>query len=226
MSKFFICFTGTDGSGKSTLVTNVVEDLQKREKKLKKTYGRYLPFLMKYAMALGRSLFFSKYDMYSDYDKYLDNKRFLFKKVSMVSRFYMYLTIVEYYFEIVFKIIIPLKMGFSVISDRYVYDTIINDICIDMGLSISDANDLLKKFWYFFPKPDITFLVKVPEDVAIKRKEDIPSLSYLKVRNEFYNKMSISEHFIVLDGTLDVLELQRKVISNFSIIIREEKEKK
>ena len=170
-------------------------------------------------MALGRRLLLDKNkDMFSDYDKYLDNKKSVFRKASIISQLYICIIILEYYLEIIFKIIIPHKLGYSIISDRYVYDTIINDVAIDMGLSTADANKLMKKFWFFIPKPDVTFLVYVPEHIAIKRKNDIPSLSYLKIRNEFYKDIAISEHFVILDGTLDISELEKRVFNEMSKI--------
>jgi thymidylate kinase len=127
-----------------------------------------------------------------------------------LSQLYIGLMIFEYLLELIFKIVIPYKLGFSIIADRYVYNTIINDIAIDMELSPTDTINLLGKFWFLIPRPDITFLVKVPEHVAIKRKNDIPSLSYLKIRNNYYDELILSEQFVVLDGTLKISELEEK----------------
>ena len=163
MSKIFVCFIGSDGSGKSTLTTNIYHKLQRRHKKIRKTYGRYQPLLTKYLMAIGRKLFLKKNkDMFSDYDGYLKDKKSLFRKASIISHLYVSLIIIEYYCETMFKIIIPYKLGYSIVCDRYVYDTIINDITIDMDLSQADTKELLRKFWFFVPKPNITFLIQGP----------------------------------------------------------------
>jgi thymidylate kinase len=218
MSKIFVCFIGTDGSGKSTLAAHIHSRLQERHKKIKKTYGRYQPLLTKYLMIVGRKLFLNKNNnMFSDYDGYLENKKSLFKKASAISHLFVYLVIIEYCFEMIFKVIIPYKLGYSLICDRYVYDTIINDIMIDMDLSIADATKLLRKFWFFLPRPDMTFLIKVPEEIAIKRKSDIPSLSYLRLRNELYNEIAVSEKCIILDGTAGVSKLEESVMKNINM---------
>lgn len=217
MSRIFISFIGTDGSGKSTLATKVFHRIREKDKRIKKIYGRYTPIAVKLAMALGRGLLFKENkDMFSDYDNYLKSKKSLFRKASMLSQIYIGMMIIEYFLELIFKIVIPYKLGYSIITDRYVYDTIINDIAIDMELSPTDTIKLLGKFWFLIPRPDITFLVKVPEDVAIKRKNDIPSLSYLKIRNNYYSELVGSEHIVVLDGTLKISELEEKVFYEMS----------
>jgi len=208
MSKIFICFIGIDGSGKSTLAKKIFEKIRLRHKKVRKTYGRHLPLLTKFLMMVGRRLFLKNMDMFHDSDKYLNEKKKLFAKTSKLASFYISLIIFEYYLEMIFKIMIPLKLGYSIVADRYVYDTIINDIGVDLDFSIKNVNELLKKFWRFIPKPDVTFLVQVPEEVSMKRKNDIPSLNYLKMRSRLYNELSISEKIVVLDGTLDLLELE------------------
>jgi len=219
MSKIFVCFVGIDGSGKSTLATNIFEKIRIRNKKTRKTYGRYQPIIGKVLMMAGRQLFLKNKDMFLNYDKYLDDKQNVFKKTSTLAWLYVSSIILEYYFEIIFKIIIPRKLGYSIISDRYVYDTVINDIAVDMNFSIKNINELLKKFWTFIPKPDITFYLQVPEEVAKKRKDDIPSLNYLKLRNELYKELATYEKIVVLDGTLDLLELERWVYSEIEKVL-------
>jgi len=110
-----------------------------------------------------------------------------------------------------------MKLGYSIISDRYVYDTVINDVCIDLGLTTNEANSIIKYSWKFIPRPDITFFVKTPEDVAFSRKNDIPSISYLKKRNTYYNSLQFSE-MVILDGTNPLLQLQNEVDDNLKKI--------
>jgi len=210
-SKIFACFIGMDGSGKSTITTNVFHHIRKENVKVRKTYGQHQPLVTRFVMALGRFLFLSRNDMFSDYEKYLNNKKSILKKAPRLASMYISLIIIEYYFEMIFKIIIPYKLGYSIVCDRYVYDTIINEIAIDMNLSIEETYDLLQKFWHFIPRPDITFLMQVPEEIAFKRKNDIPSLGYLRIRKELYMKLATKEKILVLDGTLIPSELEKMV---------------
>lgn len=211
MSKIFICFIGIDGSGKSTLSQNIFVDMNMKNKKVRKTYGRYQPRIGKFLMSMGKKLFLDDVNMFRNYDEYLDSKKNLFKKTSRLAKLYINLILLEYYFEIMFKIILPMKFGYSIVSDRYVHDTIINDVAVDMDLSSENVNQLLEKFWNFVPKPNITFYLKVPEEIAQKRKNDIPSLNYLKIRNKFYNELVNYEKIVVLDGTANPSELKKRV---------------
>jgi len=216
-SNIFVCFIGIDGSGKTTLANKVFETY-KDTSKLKFTYGRFVPILTRVLMYIGKQFFLkNNLDMFSDYDKYLEDKKLTLDKHKTLTRLFIRLVILEYFLEILFKIIIPMKLGYSVISDRYVYDTIINDICIDLGLTTKEANLIIKDSWKFIPRPDITFLVKTPEDVAFGRKSDIPSISYLKKRNTYYNSLQFSE-IVILDGTNSFLHLQNETDENLKKI--------
>jgi thymidylate kinase len=221
MGKIFVCFVGIDGSGKSTLAERVFERVKKEDKMVIKIYGRYRPILIKYIRALGKRVFFrSGKDSFSDCDYYSETKEAIFRKMSVISKVYIGIIILEYYFQIIFKIAIPRKMGFSLIADRYVYDTIINDIAVDIGLGVNETVSLLRRFSFFFPRPDITFLIHVPEQVAIKRKNDIPSLNYFRKRQEYYQEISIFERATILDGTLEISELERLVFSEINKKLR------
>jgi len=218
MSKILICFIGIDGSGKSTLAKKIFERIRLKNKKVRKAYGRHLPLLSKFLIIIGRRLFLKNQNMFEDYDKYLANKKKIFRETSRLANIYMSLIVAEYYFEIIFKIIIPYKLGYSIVCDRYVYDTIINEISIDMNLSIEETYELLQKFWRFIPRPDITFFIKVPEEIAFKRKDDIPSLSYLRIRNKLYTKLADKEKILTLDGTQDPDELEKRAYSEIENI--------
>jgi thymidylate kinase len=211
--KFFICFVGTDGSGKSTLACDIYEKLlQDKKTKVRKIYGRHQPFLTRFVVALGRRLFIKEKNMmYSDYDRYLNHKRIIYRKAAKFVQLYISLLIIEYYAQMLFKIIMPYKLGYSIVSDRYVYDTVINDLAVERELSFVEVTKILGKFWSFIPRPDITFLIQVPEEVALERKKDIPSLNYLRIRNEFYKYLATEECFVILNGESDLFQLENHV---------------
>jgi dTMP kinase len=210
--KIIVCFIGTDGSGKSTLVLRAFNKIRMRGTKVRKTYGRFEPVFSKLIISLGRRLFLKEKNMFSDYDRYLNSKQAVYRRTSKLVRIYFCIILFEYYIQVLFKIIIPYKfLGYSIISDRYVHDTIVNDLAVDGSFSVAAIRKLLSDFWFFVPKPDLTFYVKVPVEVAFKRKQDIPSLSYLQIRNRLYEQLASGEKLIVLDGTLDILELEKSI---------------
>jgi dTMP kinase len=117
----------------------------------------------------------------------------------LLSFLYRHFTLLEYRFEIFFKIYVPLKLGKSVLSDRYVYDTIIN-LSVNLNDSVEDFKANLFKFSASCPKPDLVVYVDVPEEVAFQRKDDIPSINYLKKRRKLYLTILKDYNFVALDG--------------------------
>jgi thymidylate kinase len=213
MAKIFVCFTGSDGSGKSTMGMIMFNSLAQKNKKTRKIYGRYRPILTKYMISFARKFLLPRNeDMFSDYPGFLNARRSIFEGSSIISRLYLIAVIVEYFFQITIKLTIPYKLGSSIISDRYVYDTLINDVSLYTGLSVTKINELLQRLWYFIPKPDIVFLLQVPEQVALQRKNDIPSLDYLMIRNKLYCEIAGSQQFVILDGTINPSILKMTVL--------------
>lgn len=216
-NKLFVCFIGTDGSGKSTLADTIYRRLKSRHKKVRKTYGRHQHMVSKFAIILGRKFFLRNKDMFGDYDTYLKDKRNIYQQSSIAVKLYISLIIAEYLVQVFFKVTVPIKMGYYVISDRYFYDTVINDVAVDRGLSPSQIRYIFDRYWPYVPKPDATFLVEVPEKIAMSRKKDIPSLSYLEVRNKMYNEMAFTYMDIIrLDGTLTIAELEDTVMETLN----------
>lgn len=211
--QILICFIGTDGSGKSTLSTTISESLKKRNIRVRKTYGRHKYFLSKLAILIGRKFFMKNSDLFLNYDKYLDDKRITYRKYSRLIDLFVFLLMLEYIVQLVFKVTIPLKLGYIVVSDRYIFDTIINEIAVDRNLSWDEVNAIYQSYRIFVPNPDVTFLVQVPEKVAVQRKSDIPSVSYIRIRNELYNRFAQTKEMIILDGTLTISQLETQVMN-------------
>lgn len=212
MSKIFISFIGIDGAGKTTLAKKTFQKIRLTDKKIIYAYGRFTPIFTKFLMYVGKQIFLNKKsDMFNDYDDYLKNKKSVFQKKHRLAQIFTSFVILEYFFEVLFKIIIPYKMGYSIITDRYVHDTVINDIAVDLDFSPEQTNSILEKFWSFLPKPNITFFVKIPQEIAFNRKDDIPSLNYLKIRNNYYENLS-SDEIKIIDGTSNIEDLKKQII--------------
>lgn len=208
MKKIFIAFVGIDGSGKSTLSNNTYKKILKEHKIIKK-YGRFIPICTKIVIFLARKIFLkNSASIQKNYKKYIEEKRSIMKKHQTLTKLFISLILIEYFIEIFIKIIIPRKMGFSIIVDRYVYDTVINDLAIDLDLTKEETHKIIKKFLKILPNPDITFFVNVSEEIAFKRKNDIPSINYLKMRNKYYQELVNFKEVIKLDGSLEIERLE------------------
>jgi dTMP kinase len=211
-----ICFIGTDGTGKSTLAKLIGKDLASKGMKIKITYGRHKYYLSRPVIVLGRRIFLKNKNVSTDYDRYLYEKRITYKKYPRLIGFFVNLIMADYLIQLFFKVFIPLRLGYTVVADRYLYDTIINELAIDRNLTLDDVKKIYNKYEKHIPSPNIVFLVEIPEDIAMLRKNDIPSRSYLSIRNEFYRQFASRDEIITLDGTLPISQLRDEVVNTLS----------
>jgi thymidylate kinase len=209
MSKgFLICFVGIDGSGKSTLSRAVVEILDQQGIKCRYVYGRMKPIILRPLIWLGRQVFLPGRDMLEDYSEYSTTKQKAMMRHSFLLKFYNQILWLDYMLQILFKVSLPLTLGKNIVCDRYIQDTVITDLSIDMNYSDRETAQYLHRALRFVPKPDINFLVDLPEEVAYLRKNDVPSINYLKVRRKTYLYIAREWKMTILDGTKTIEELR------------------
>jgi thymidylate kinase len=183
-----IYFTGIDGSGKSSIIKYLCQSTTIEFKNSEVIFARYSPKIVR---------FFTKFFMKnvvnitddhsrltaSDYSKWSIFKKKLTRNRIFINVFYFIQT-VDYTLQIK-KIIRKLKQNTDsiIILDRFVLDFI-----VDQSVNYGDISKkkltrhLLKKIKYF----DKIFYLTVPNEIAFKRKNDIPSMQYLTDRNSYY----------------------------------------
>ena len=208
---FLICFMGIDGTGKTTLSKELVKSLRERGIECKYVYARHTPIILKPFMRVGRLLFLRGENMFENYSDYANTKRMAIEHNSFLSRIYQQILLFDYFFQVFFKVKIPLIFSKNIVCDRYVYDTIITDLSMDMNYSENKTIRLLDAIFRFFPKPDITFLIDAPEKIAYERKNDTPSIEYLRERRGTYLNVGNRYKMVILDGTKKLEELQCEI---------------
>lgn len=201
----FICFMGLDGSGKTTQAKALVEAMQRAGIKTKHVPNRLEYRITRPFIHLVKALFFRGKDNFQNYSGYSRTKNRLFQN-PLISTAYISLALIDYFFQNLVRSRIPLLRGNSVISDRYVHDTVV-DLAVDHNYSGRKLRNMVKRFLFLAPKPDIMFLIDLPEEIAYQRKNDIPSIEYLKERRRIYLDMAKECDMVVLDGTQDPKQL-------------------
>ena len=212
-----IYFMGMDGSGKTTQAKILKKELDHCGIKNKYTWNRFEPFLSYPCVALARMFLLKDKDAFLDYKSYTNNKNKLFKS-KVLSMLYIRVMLVDYFFQISFKVTIPLLMGINVICDRYIYDTMV-DLMVDSGNSLENVKKKINRFLFFIPKPNLVFFIDIPAETAFARKDDVPSIDYLVSRRNMYHtiadcmnsgRLNIGE-LIILDGRKTVDQLKNEI---------------
>lgn len=194
-----ICFMGIDGSGKTTLAKKLAEKLTKHNIKCK-----YLWWLEAENSVLRRTLRFLNHP-----SNEINRKSKLYnprKSTKFFMLIYQYLVLLDYLRQLISKVWLPINLGKVVICDRYIYDTIIA-FSIEFNYSQRKFQRMFKLFSSLSPKPDIFFMVDVPNDVAFKRKDDIPSIESLSKPITIYKELGKQMNAMVIDGTRNLEEL-------------------
>ncbi len=207
----FICFTGMDGAGKTTLAKSLLSAMGENGFKSHYVHSRLKPFISRLPMQAGIALFLRGRDKHQSYGEYAGRKKRLFKN-SFLSRIYSFFLSIDYFLQILFKIKIPLMRGRNIICDRYIYDTVILDLAVDLNYPPDKTARVIRSWQSFLPKPDLVFLVDAPEEIVFARKDDIPSLDYLKEVRSIFLRVGEDSNMIILDSSKPVEEVERVAI--------------
>lgn len=198
--RLLICFTGIDGSGKTTIAKRLTESLKEKDLPVVYVYGRLKLFLTKPLTFIGNKLFLRDHNITKNYVEYSGKKKNLFSKHKFIQKIYLYIILIDYLLQLLIKIKIPLMSGKVIVCDRYIYDTIVTDVAVDMNFSKKQVFSLLDKCFLLIPKPNMTFLVDVHEDVAYSRKDDVADVKYLKDRRSIYLQVARYYNMAIIDG--------------------------
>lgn len=206
----FICFIGIDGSGKTTLAKAFVKFAKGKGVDYHYVWANNQPILIAPLRKLWRLIFFRGKDMFTDYEDYNKTKKQVARKSRILYRLYRFVHTVDYMLWIMLRVKIPLLLGRRIVCDRYVYDVAVS-LSILLDYNFQQTEKLINTYLKYVPTPDAVFLIDVPEEVAFERKNDVPSLSYLKERRVIYSELGQHYQMFYLDGTMDVEKLIQEV---------------
>lgn len=195
-----VCFTGIDGSGKTTLSRKVARCLRDGGERTAYVYGRTVPAISRLLMTAGRKVLLREHDVWHDYGGYrIDKKRTL--ENPLFAQAYRCSVWIDYIPRALSNIRAPLVFGRTIVCDRYVFDTVINDLAVHLAYDAEQIRRTLAASFQLLPEPDHAFLIDVPEEVALARKDDVPHIDYLRERRELYLLMAELYPMVKLDGT-------------------------
>lgn len=207
---------GFDGSGKTTLTKIIVNELNQKEGiKFRYMYGALRTQLIDPILAVGRFLFARNIKQKENYSAFSKKKRENLKKHKYLFKQYEYLVMLNYLPQLLVKIALPAALGINLVTDRYVFDTVIN-ISLNFGYSKEKVAEMARHYFRFVPEPDLVFLIDLPAEMAFQRKDDIFSIEYLHERRKQYRQLVDMFGMFVLDGTKPIAELKNDAMEIIS----------
>ncbi len=208
-----IAFSGIDGSGKTTQVKLLQDQLRRNGFETSKMWSRWRPLLslpLLFVLRKSGQVSVHKAD-------FLSIVEFHAIKNQSVASLWCFATQLENFLKISVKIIIPLTLGRAVICDRYVLDLMVD--------GVSDLHDSPTEIRFGFkllrllPRPDRAFLIDIDAESAFKRKPDMPSISYNIERIRSYLALCNEAGVKVVDGRRSPEAIHQEVCSLVSPIL-------
>ena len=199
---FLICFTGIDGSGKTTHARALLKFLKKNGYSCVYVWGAFRPILSYTFFASTRLFGYWKIirkNAFTNPLEYAPKK--VAKNFSWVMRLFFF---IDFQIKTLLKIRLPLLLGKNIICDRYFYD-----LLIELELINLSSKNFVYLMLRTLPQPLITFLMDANENAINKRRNF--SLKELQSKRKIFLRMGKSFNFIVINSELDYSNNQKRI---------------
>ncbi len=199
---FLICFTGIDGSGKTTHAKSLKDFLNRKGYSCTYVWAASRPILSLTFFAFTRILGYWKETKKGEYTDPLEfAPERLRTKLSVLWRLFIY---VDFQIKVTILVRTRLLLGRIVVCDRYVYDMIM-ELCLSQLYTTRFA-DLL---WKSVPRPEVTFLMDVAGKIASSRRP-IPTAS-LSAKRQTFLKISKIFNTITIDSNRNFINNSQQI---------------
>jgi len=194
-----VVIIGPDGAGKSSISRILVERLSSTHPSVAYVWCRFGSGVLGFILRIMSRMMGHEGDFRETYAARSEKKDTILTGTPLK---WPYLTFVMFSYMISLhgKVGKRLREGAIVVSDRYVYDTIV-DLWVDFGRKDSNLDFLTPMLTSIAPKPEAVFWVDVPEEVSMSRKNDVPNIDYVAMRRRGYELISQRIGATKLDGT-------------------------
>lgn len=193
-SASLICLSGIDGAGKTKQCDLLQRRLADSDHRVTYRWCGLQPHAVRPLFRLGERLFYGDSD---DVAENYDTKTELLEDWK-IRQAYRTLLVPDYLLYTALEMRYCLRRYDVVVSDRYVHDAAI-DLSILLGTEES-FTDRYDRYRRLVPEPETIVLLDIPPETAMDRKDDIPSLEYLKRRRGMYKQLSDAYGLTEING--------------------------
>jgi dTMP kinase len=210
-----VTFSGIDGSGKSSLVKSLKKHFSEIGITADYAYGRAIPIVSRIPIRIIPFIYKiinRKKHMVKGYNKYSETK-YNIASSSIVQFIMIFSFSIDQILTYYLKVKNVLDKNDLVLLDRYYYDMIITDIYPNIKNHDIKMNTIINRLMCMFKlkKPDLAFLIDLPEDIAFGRKNDVPDLEFLSIRRYLFKQIQTDPPFIIIDGNRNQEEIIEEV---------------
>lgn len=201
----FVCIIGADGSGKTTTSEGVINALVGEGRRARKVWCGAESYLMAPIRWILSILNFKRRNTATKTSKYPDEikrKNSVVNRLAFFKGIYIGLVLLDFRLQYRWRLW-ACRNEEVVVLDRYFYDVAVN-LAVVLGWSESELSDFIMDYGDRFRLPDIRIHLYVSPEESMRRKDDIPDISYIRMRSGFYNCVARTSGFTKMDGTLAV----------------------
>ncbi|MCF6158929.1 MAG: hypothetical protein E3K32_10235 [wastewater metagenome] len=217
-SSIFICFTGIDGSGKSSQAQVLQKHLHELGIPAIYTWSRWEPYLLQPFIKRFKGSDATRASGVSNIRK----KKQILLRNPCILWLWLNLALFDYYLQARRKVLGYLNKRNIILCDRYLFD-FAADQAVNMGKSTEGLEHVLQlTLSRLFPQPDLLFILDVEPETGSKRKQDGTSIEYLKERQKLYSYYKKLPNAILID-TNSSFETVARQIAGYTISFLKER---
>lgn len=211
-----VTLMGIDGCGKSTLSRALQAELAARGVPAVARWATLRPVLLRPVIAAAKFLLVRKAPKSVDYEAHMRAKRKGIGKLRFAHGIYFWVMVLDYLPQAWWKVGWPRLQGKVVICDRY-----FQDLALDFAILVNgDADRMIRALAVLAklaPTPTLEYFVAISPEIALSRKDDVPSIAYLEERDRFYRALAAARTATTLRGDAPVADNCARLLRDLNL---------
>ena len=202
-----ICFSGIDGSGKSSHARLILKELKAEGIRCKYKWLRYTHFFSLIPLNLYHAYMRTPNSPITTTSFSSETN---FQTSTVVSNLWTFFQLVDALIFSARYVYLPALLGYTLILDRFIVDTLV-DIAFSLKNKSLLSSKLGKLFIRIIPKDSMVLIFDVDESIALSRKSDISETDSLVIRRELYHLMTETYFWQIINTRKSFLEVHNEV---------------